>query len=256
MAIAQPLDIRLMNLTAALLAGLVAVAFAWMAVAWLAQSPVFNIRGVRVEGDVARVNAAALRANATPRLSGNLFTMDLDAARAAFESVPWVRRAMVRRVWPDRLAVTLEEHEVAAFWGEERLVNTHGEVFEANLGDVEDETLPVLWGPEGSAAEVLALYRRLAPVFARLETRIERLTLSSRGHWHAELDRGADIELGRGTQDEVVARAQRFVATITQVTSQYPGPLEYADLRHSNGYAVRIRGVTIQAPPRVPGARN
>lgn len=256
MAPAQPLDVRLMNITAALLAAMVALAFVWLAAGWVIRSPMFSIRGVRIEGDVGRTSVATLRANATPRLSGNLFTMDLVAAQQAFESVPWVRHAVVRRVWPDRLAVTLEEHQVAAFWGEDRLVNTHGELFEANLGDVEDDGLPVLSGPEGSSDEVLALYRQLAPVFARLDTRIERLTLSSRGHWHAELDRGADIELGRGSAQDIVARAERFVATITQVTSRYPGPLEYADLRHSDGYAVRIRGVTTQVPQRAPGARN
>jgi len=38
------------------------------------------------------------------------FTADLDAVRAAFESVPWVRKAMVRREWPNKLIVTVEEH--------------------------------------------------------------------------------------------------------------------------------------------------
>jgi cell division protein FtsA len=51
----------------------------------------------------------------------------------------------------------------------------------------------------------------------------------------------------------VTARAERFVATITQVTSRFGGPLEYADLRHADGYAVRIRGVTTScARPRSP----
>ena len=42
----------------------------------------FSIRGVRIEGDVGRTSVATLRANATPRLSGNLFTMDQGAARS------------------------------------------------------------------------------------------------------------------------------------------------------------------------------
>ncbi|RUP35749.1 MAG: cell division protein FtsQ, partial [Curvibacter sp.] len=39
----------------------------------------------------------------------------------------------------------------------------------------------------------------------------------------------------------------RFVATLTQVTSRYgrrPTSLESADLRHTEGYALRLRGVT------------
>ena len=63
------------------------------------------------------------------------------------------------------------------------------------------------------------------------------------------------LELGRGTDDEVVARAERFVRTVSQVTGQYQRPLEYADLRHNDGYAVRLKGVTTQLPA-APAARK
>jgi len=131
----------------------------------------------------------------------------------------------------------------------DRLVNAHGEVFEANVGDVEDEKLPSLAGPEGSAAQVLAMYRQVQPVFARLDLNVERLQFSGRGSWRAELDSGAAIELGRGNAEEIVARTERFVRTLTQVTARWRQPLEYADLRHADGYAVRLRGVSTNPPP-------
>ncbi len=95
-----------------------------------------------------------IRANAAPRLAGNFFTIDLQQGRAAFESVPWVRRAVVRRVWPDRLAVHLEEHRAGALWvpddGNDKLVNSFGEVFEANVGDVEDEACRACTAPKAA----------------------------------------------------------------------------------------------------------
>jgi hypothetical protein len=106
------------------------------------------------------------------KLTGNFFTLDLQSARQVFESLPWVRHAVVQRVWPNRLEVTLEEHKPAAVWkgdeGNDRLVNTYGEVFEANVGDVDDDDLPEFSGDEASAPEMLAMYRRLNPVFAPL----------------------------------------------------------------------------------------
>jgi len=54
------------------------------------------------------------------------------------------------------------------------------------------------------------------------------------------------VELGHGSIEEVTARTQRFVRTLTQVTSRYgrrPDALVSADLRHGDGYAVRLRGV-------------
>ena len=132
-----------------------------MAVMWLARQPFFAIRSISVDGDVARNSVSTIRANAAPKLAGNFVTMDLRAVRRAFESVPWVRLAVVRRVWPNRLRVQLEEHRPVAIWGSEsgaeKLVNSFGEVFEANVGDVEDDNLPTLAGPEGSSAHVLAM---------------------------------------------------------------------------------------------------
>ena len=205
------------------------------------------MRSIRVEGEVTRNSVSTIRANAGPRLAGNLFTLDLAVGKQAFESVPWVRQAVLRRIWPNRLAVQLEEHHAAALWGDERLVNTYGEVFEANLGDVEDDGLVTLRGPEGSARAMLALVLQLAPVFEALDARVDTLWLSGRGSWRVALDNGAEVELGRGTADEVLARAQRFARTVGQVTAQYQRPLEYADLRHGEGYAVRLRGISTTA---------
>ena len=255
-----PPDVRLMNGTATLLYALLALAAAAVVLHWAVRQPAFALRGISVHGEVARNSVSTIRSNALPRLSGTFFTLDLKQAQQAFESVPWVRHAVLHRVWPNRLAVQLEEHRPVALWGEgedtRKLVNHLGEVFEANLGDVEDDGLPTLQGPDGSAPSALALFGRLKPVLAKLDQAIDTLALSGRGSWRAGLADGASIELGRGSEDDVVARAERFAATVTQVTSRYQRPIEYADLRHRDGYALRLRGVTttLVVPPPAPAA--
>ncbi|HMC14396.1 MAG TPA: FtsQ-type POTRA domain-containing protein, partial [Albitalea sp.] len=159
--LAMPGELRLMHATASTLFVLAAVALAVLALNWAIHRPLFALRAIRIDGEVTRSSVATIRANATPKLAGNFFTMDLGKARRAFESVPWVRQAIVKRVWPNRLAVKLEEHRPAAVWGgsdssTDRLVNTYGEVFEANIGDVEDDSLPTLTGPDGSSVHMLA----------------------------------------------------------------------------------------------------
>jgi cell division protein FtsQ len=144
----------------------------------------------------------------------------------------------------------------AAGIGELRLINSYGEVFEANVGEVEQDTLPRLSGPEGHGAEVLAMYRTLVPLFTPLALSIDQLELSVGGSWRVILETGAEIELGRGGAADITARVQRFLATVTQVTSRYgrqASAVESADLRHENGYALRLRGVSttvVAVPPR------
>lgn len=244
----QPMDVKLMNLTATVLFAacglLLAAALGW----WVLRNPLFAIGGITVQGEVTHNNVATLRANVTPRLRGNFFTVDLQQVRAVFESVPWVRQAVVKRQFPNRLRVQLQEHQAEALWGDSdsRLVNNFGEVFDANAGDLDDDDLPRLSGPDGSAPQVLAMYQGLKPLFEPLDLAIEELALSGRGGWTLHLDTGAVIELGRGTNEEVLARSQRFTQTLTQVTSKYgrrPEALVTADLRHVNGYAIKLRGV-------------
>jgi cell division protein FtsQ len=249
-AMQTPFDVKLMNVTASVLfaacAVLLAAALAW----WALRHPLFALGGITVHGEVSHNSAVTLRANVAPRVAGNFFTVNLARTREAFEAVPWVRRAEVRREFPNRLKVTLQEHQAVALWGaegESRLVNNFGEVFEANPGDVEQDELPRLAGPEGESMQVLAMYRALAPLFDALDLEPARLQLTGRGSWQLELATGAVVELGRGTVEEVTARAQRFVHTLTQVTSKYgrrPEALVSADLRHGDGYAIRLRGVT------------
>ena len=253
-----PFDVRLAHAGANVLVTLLALALAAGAAAWLARQPAFDLRGITVDGDLAHNSPLTMRAVVAPRLAGSFLSLDLERAREAFESVPWVRRATVRRVWPDHLAVTLEEHRVAALWNpdtdDEALVNSHGEVFEANLGDVEDEPLPRLFGPPGSAARVLAMWQALMPAMRPLGSPIDSLTLTQHGAWRAVLANGVAIELGRGEPDAVAARAARFVRTVPQVTATYQRPLLAADLRHADGYAVRLKGVT--TAPGAAGARK
>ncbi|HEX7638020.1 MAG TPA: cell division protein FtsQ/DivIB, partial [Burkholderiaceae bacterium] len=248
---------RVLNAMAVAVFALAGAALLAAGATWVARRPAFSIADVRLQGDLQRNNVSAVRTTALPQLRGNFFTMDLDRARAAFEQVPWVRRATVRRVWPNRLVVTLEEHQPVALWSGgddtgDQMVNTYGEVFEANVGDVEDDSLPDFSGPDGQAAAVLAMYRRLAPVVKPLDAEITSLALSRRGSWRVELDDGVAVELGRGTDDEVVERTARFVRTLPSVTSRFHAPLEYADLRHAEGYAVKFKGVTIALDPKQP----
>jgi cell division protein FtsQ len=278
-----PLDVRLMNGVATLTFVGVLAALLWQTVKWATRSPLFTVHAIELDtvepvpgrsrvgslpsGDggtsppsgLKRSSIASVRANALPRLAGNFFSIDLDAARAAFESVPWVRRAAVRRVWPDRLAVTLEEHQPAALWQgdgrrSERLVNTFGEVFEANTGDVDDEALPTLAGADANAAQMLALLQRMGPSLAPIEQKVRSLRLSSRGSWRAELSGGAKVELGRGSDDELVARADLLARTLPEVAARFadgaggtPRALVAADLRHTDGYALRLAGITTAA---------
>lgn len=245
-----PVDVRLMNITATLLSVVFVVLLLAAGAWWLLRHPVFTLQGITVQGEVTRNNAITLRANVMPQLNGNFFTIDLNRTQKAFESVPWVRAAVVHRDFPNRLKTVLLEHEPIALWGDEganKLVNRQSQVFEANVEDVDIDKLPRLKGPDEQSVTVVRMYRFLVPIFEAMDMGIDLLELTPRGSWRLLTDSGALLELGRGDELEVGARLKVFFKTLSQITARYgrtPIALAGADLRHKDGYALRLRGVT------------
>lgn len=248
-----PLDVKLMRGCAYLMLMVFAGLALSALVHWAARHPAFSIAGISVLGQTGHNNAVTFKANVLPHMDGNFLAIDLSAARVAFEAVPWVRKAMVQREFPNRIRVTLQEHQAVAYWGadkETKLLNSFGEIFEANVGEVEQDNLPRLDGPSGESAQMLSMLHILQPWFESLGLYVDELELSARGGWQVRLNTGAHVALGGGTESEVLERTRLFVTTLAQVASRYgrtAGALEFADLRHRQGYALRLRGVSTLA---------
>jgi len=157
---------RQLNMLAGFLVGLVVLAFTLTALQLALQSPLWPVRDVTVQGKLEHTSRAGIEAALRGRLNGNFFSVDLGEVRNALERLPWVRRAAVRRVWPDRLEATLEEHVALAYWGERALVNTFGERFQGTS----DARLPRFSGPPRSEGEVARRYARFNEIVAPLAT--------------------------------------------------------------------------------------
>lgn len=230
----------LLNLVADVLIIAASVAFAWAAVIALQRLPFYPLREVQVLGELSQVQRGQLEGATRGVVQGNFFTVNIDATRAAFEKLPWVRRAEVRRQWPDSLELRIEEHVPVARWrginGEPRLVNSYGEVFAGSI----DLPLPLFSGPEGSAAEILARYQEFEVALARVGLHPKVVALSAREAWQVRLDNGLLLDLGRDQAKLPLSdRLARF-------TEHYPNAIKRSsiqvvavDMRYPNGFTLR-----------------
>lgn len=251
-------DAKALNAAANALLALVLLACVGGGVWWLAQRPMFALRSVRVEtldqGELRHVNHLTLRNGTLGKIKGNFFTANLDSVRQAFESVPWVRRAAVRREWPDQLIVALEEHEAMGTWGEDgRLLSVKGDVFTANLAEAEeDHALPELSGPNGSEKEVLARFAELRDWFAPLKLVPQGLVLSERYAWTVKLDNGMSVALGREQSRNTLAERVARLAGIYPQLAQRLDKIDTIDMRYQNGLALSAAGMQIAADGKRP----
>lgn len=233
----------LLNGCASALYVFAAAALIYAGVHAVIHSPLLPMRHVVLHGQLAHVTRAQAEAAAQAAVSGTFFSVDLDAVRRAFEALPWVRKVEVRRLWPDRVEVGIEEHAVLARWGSDahakRLVNSYGEVFEGELPDA--VRLPQLAGPAGSAKEVTRRYGGFREALAPLDLDPRQVLLSPRYAWQIRLSNGLTLELGRDQLKEpVLERLTRFVAVYTQTLGSLNRRLDYVDLRYPNGFALRV----------------
>ncbi len=245
-------DIRMLNASTNALLGALALALLAVGAWWLAQRPMFTLKAIRIEGvqesELRHVNPSTVRATALPRIRGNFFTADLDSVRTAFEAVPWVRKASVRREWPNQLIVTIEEHMPLGTWGEDgRLLSAKGDVFTANLDEAEEDAeLLQFSGPDGSEKEVVARYRELQTWFTPLGLAPKAVSLSGRYAWTIKLSNGMRVELGREqTPTTLKSRVDRLIGVYPQLAARLQDRIVSVDMRYPNGLALKADGLTL-----------
>jgi cell division protein FtsQ len=231
-------DPRQLNAIATVLSLVAALAMLWGLVAWSIQQPLFALRHVVVDAPLTRANPAHIEAVAREELKGTFFTMRLADAAASLQRIPWVRRVSLRRQWPDRLEVTVSEHEPLARWNDDALVNTRGEVFIADY----DGDLPQFRGPEGASMQVAARFAEFGQTLKPAGLTIEEARLSPRGGWQLAASGTAPIiiELGRSEASERLARFVAFYPKTIGALARAGTRSDYADLRYRNGFAVRV----------------
>jgi cell division protein FtsQ len=241
---------RLLNAAANALFVLALALAAHAAYRALMESRAFPLRIIRVEGELNHVARAEILSALEGRVSGNFFGVDLDTVRGLFDGVPWVRRAEVRRRWPDRLEVRLEEQVALARWSQGRdgrLVNIYGELFAGRT----DAELPLFAGPAGSEMELTQRYAAFRRLLAPLALAPQQVLVSPRYAWQLKLSNGLSVQLGRDSErDRIADRLARFVSVYAQTLGSFARPLEYVDLRYSNGFALRVPDIRNLESPR------
>ncbi|MBR5999936.1 MAG: cell division protein FtsQ/DivIB [Oxalobacter sp.] len=219
--------------------------------AWLLKRPVYSLELVKVSSmdgkQLDHVSDMTIRNIAIPEIKGNFFTTDLEEVRRAFEAVPWVHKASVRREWPDKLVVALEEHKSLGTWGDEgRLLSTKGEVFTANMAEAEagvDSNLKRFYGPDGSGREVLAQYREFLTRLAEVNLVPVEVRLSDLYSWSVRMDNGMLVVFGRDKEPRPLPMmVDRFLKIYPRLIQKFGNRIARIDMRYANGMAVRLKG--------------
>jgi len=203
----------------------------WQLVYW--EPRVLPVRVIEVRGELHHHSSKALQETIGERLHGGILSADLWDLKRAAEDLPWVGSASIRRVWPDRLEVSVQEHKPVGRWNDDGLVTAEGLVFRPRDGTF-PAGLPLLEGPDERAREVVRRYFEWRDDLMLVGHLMQTVSVDARGAWEIELVTGPRLELGTG---DVRPRLERFLSSAHQLEAA--GQALSVDLRYSNGFAVR-----------------
>ncbi len=204
--------------------------------AWLvkryAQS--FAVQAVTIEGEFHNEQAHEIEQALLPYVKGDFFTADLTNARAALLDLSWIRDVSLKRRWPNRIIVKIEEQVPVAVWNDTLFLNdsagpfTHRYVDQAGI-------LPRLSGPAGSEQEVLAQFTLWSDWLRQAGLPLAGIGLDERHSWTLVTEGGITINLGK---EKLEARLRRFLGAFPRNLQPRIAEVRAVDLRYSNGFAV------------------
>ena len=195
------------------------------------------VREIVVEGGNRFVPAEQVEQVLEPWVGRSIWEVELESMRERLLEDRWLTEVAVTRQWPDRLRVELATHRPIAYWGEDALMSSAGEVFRpenrsAVLG------LPRLAGPRNSQWSVWERYSSLRPVLEGVGLTLVGVELSPRGALDLTLASGAVIRAGRQSLE---VRLQRLLDVYPDTLEGRMHQVRSIDLRYSNGFAVAWR---------------
>lgn len=224
---------RLRKLSVAILI-LCATVWLWQKIA---NPHTFPIHNVQISGSYGHVNRAQLQQTILPYLQKGFISIDTAGLLDNLQQLPWVNTVTIKRVWPDKLKIVLQEQQPAARFGSTDLINKQGDRFTVDAATI-PAGLPLLLGEQGQEKLMLNNYDQMMAILAPLGLRIVTLSLNARESWSLQLSNGIVLLIGR---TDPITRLQRFVKVYPQIVGNKIKQIYSIDLRYTNGVAVRYQ---------------
>ncbi|MCI7352409.1 MAG: cell division protein FtsQ/DivIB [[Actinobacillus] rossii] len=163
------------------------------------------------------------------------FGQDVDVIREQIQSMPWVKGAVVRKIWPNRLSILVAEYQPIAYWNADQFLSSDGVVFKLPTDKLKETNMPRLFGPDYKSAEVLEAWYKIFNELKAKNLVLKSVSIDERGAWEITLDNDILLKLGRG---EWKTKIDRFVTIYPQIEIPENKRIAYVDLRYKAGGSV------------------
>jgi len=212
----------------------------------------FTVKTVTLEG----------RAETAPKEIGRMLGIqagdlmlyvDVDEARARIEALPWVKSAEVRRVWPDKIVVRIQERRPVALWqmdGAVAVIDATGKPISGE-DPARFAELPLVVG-KGAETQVGALLALIATQ-PNLKLRLKAAVRVGERRWNLRLANGVEVRLPEEGAEAALAELSR----LEREDNVLARDIKAIDLRFPDRFIVKLPpGSPLVTPRPSAGGRE
>jgi cell division protein FtsQ len=190
------------------------------------------VEHVEIEGEFRYWQAQDLAKQLLWVKEQNFFSLDVREVKQGLEQLALIKKAQVKKIWPDTLLVKFKEDIPVAVWNNDALLNPNGE--ELLLpGSFEQTKLPKLFGPNQKTEQVMRQFQRFQSHLSGIDAVIVSLSLNSVGSWQVILENGWTVRLGRHQLEQRLERLIELLKILPQEK------VAVVDLRYGKGAAIK-----------------
>lgn len=204
-------------------------------------SELLPIRTIQLSGTFENLDQGEVEQTLQQYIGQGFFSLDIHQLQQLLHQKSWTESVSVRRVWPDKIRVTITEKKPVARWDQRHLLSDSARVY---LADTAAFThLPIVHAANHQPEWALQRFYSLQARFERVDERLMALRIDSRGALDVELINGLQIKLGRS---DIGRKIDRLVSIYQQQILPRREQIQRLDLRYSNGFAVAWKQEVLQ----------
>lgn len=168
-------------------------------------------------------------------LGTSFFGVNLNRLQADLTRLDWVYKAEVKRQWPNRFLIKIEEQEPVVLWKQNGLLNKLGDIFYPK--DLQPfQNLVKLEGEAQRSRFLLQKLSEFQTVFSNMSWHIKKLTEQADGVWKIEFVKAPTVLIDQEVWQE---KLQRFLVAYPKVKQATRKIATQIDLRYSNGFVIK-----------------
>src|ERR1044072_7773909 len=173
----------------------------------------------------------------------SLLFLDVADARAKLEAIPWIAEATVRKLYPDRLQITVTEREPFALWqqqGKVKVIAADGTV----LSEKVEPRLAALSFVVGNGAAVRARdFLAVLDKYPAIRDQVRASIYVAERRWNLRLKNATDVRL----PETHVEGAPEALVRLDREKSLLSRDITAVDLRLADRLTVRLSDAVAQA---------